>query len=60
MGQCFRTVLKRGKTGHYRVFNRDVNGYYTMAKLMEHSWWDNDFCKAIGKNYIIEQLKWDA
>lgn len=27
--------------------NRDVNGEYTMAKLMEHSWWKNPFVNTV-------------
>lgn len=47
MGQYYRVVLKQnGKTV---VYNRDVDGKYTMAKLMEHSWWENPLLKAIGK-----------
>lgn len=49
MGQYFRAILKQNKNRRYAVYNRNVNGCYTMAKLMEHSWWDNDFCKAIEK-----------
>lgn len=30
-----------------KVYNREVNGQYTMAKLMEHSWWENSFVNTI-------------
>lgn len=46
MGQYYRPVLKFKKT---MVYNRDVNGEYTMAKLTEHSWWENDLMKAISE-----------
>jgi len=57
MGQYFRTVLKQGKNKHYKVYNRYVNGKYTMAKLMEHSWWENEFCNAIGKKLYHKSAK---
>jgi hypothetical protein len=50
MGQYYKPLLitKRGKI---TVFNREVDGNYTMAKLLEHSWWYNEmvgtFCKMI-------------
>lgn len=49
MGQYYRPILKSSKAGQFTVFNRFVNGEYTMAKLMEHSWWGNYFCDAISK-----------
>lgn len=53
MGQYYRAVLEN-KDGVRTVYNRDVNGEYTLAKLMEHSWWYNTFvntiCKLIFRN----------
>ena len=49
MGQYYRPVVKSTRAENFKVFNRFVNGEYTMAKLMEHSWWNNDLCCAIGK-----------
>lgn len=49
MGQYYRPILKSAKAKQFTVFNRFVNDEYTMAKLMEHSWWENDFCNAVGK-----------
>lgn len=58
MGQYYRPVLKQNdKT---TVYNRNVDGEYTLAKLMEHSWWDNDLLVAIGKKLYKKkgQLAW--
>lgn len=53
MGQYYRTILT-GQNGYEMVYNRYVNCEYTMAKLMEHSWWCNSFvstiCSKIYKN----------
>ena len=53
MGQYYRPILTNAN-GYERVYNRHVDGEYTMAKLMEHSWWLNPFvgtiCKKIFKN----------
>ena len=45
MGQYYRVYLERN--GKAKVFNGFVDGEYTMAKLMEHSWWDNYFVNTI-------------
>ena len=49
MGQYYRPIIKSKQSKNFKVFNRYVNGEYTMAKLMEHSWWDNYFCGAVSK-----------
>ena len=49
MGQFYRPIIKSVQAKNFKVFNRFVNGKYTLAKLTEHSWWENDFCNAIGK-----------
>lgn len=46
MGQYYRPILTN-ENGYERVYNRDVDGEYTMAKLMEHSWWYNEFVSTI-------------
>ena len=58
MGQYFRSVTKQD--GIITVYNGDVNNRYTMAKLMEHSWWENDLLKAIGNKFYKKkgQLMW--
>ena len=50
MGQYYRTIRKKSN-GRIVVYNRDVihNGKpeYMVAKLMEHSWWLNEFVNAV-------------
>jgi hypothetical protein len=46
MGQYYRPILTNAK-GYEIVYNRHVDGEYTMAKLMEHSWWLNPFVSTI-------------
>jgi len=50
MGQYYKVIIRRN--GKDTVYNRDVDGEYTMAKLMEHSWWRNDFCCAFAKTLL--------
>lgn len=50
MGQYYRTMMKK-QNGRITVYNRNVirNGEpeYMVAKLMEHSWWLNDFVNGV-------------
>lgn len=46
MGQYYKVYLE-DKDQNYRVLNRYVDGQYTMAKLMEHSYWDNPFVSSV-------------
>ena len=48
MGQYYRPILTNAK-GEQIVYNREVDGQYTMAKIMEHSWWENEFVSTITK-----------
>ena len=48
MGQYYR-VATIDKNGERKFYNREVDGQYTMAKLMEHSWWENPFVSCITK-----------
>ncbi len=48
MGQYYRPVLKDAQE-KITVFNRHVDGEYTLAKLTEHSWWLNEFVSTITK-----------
>ncbi len=45
MGQYYYVYFKRN--GKETIFNRNVDGVYTMAKLTEHSWWYNSFVNTI-------------
>ena len=58
MGQYYYPVIKIGRKTE--VMNRRVDGEYTMAKLMEHSWWLNPFMKAMGNKLYKQkgQLIW--
>ncbi len=50
MGQYYRAMMKK-QNGRITVYNRNVirNGKpeYMVAKLMEHSWWLNDFVNGV-------------
>ena len=45
MGQYYNVYLRQGEKE--TVFNRYVENEYTGAKLMEHSWWYNDFVNSV-------------
>lgn len=47
MGQYYRVYLQEESTGNEKILNRNVDGEYTMAKLMEHSWIGNTFVDAV-------------
>ena len=51
MGQYYE-VLAEDKDGKRTVYNRRVDGEYTAAKLMEHSWWRNPFCSALSATLV--------
>ncbi len=55
MGQYYNVIVRRN--GEDKVYNREVNGEYTMAKLMEHSWWENNFCRALAKTLVDNPAK---
>ena len=41
MGQYYRPILGDKYGLNCKVFDRSVDGRYTLAKLLEHSWWQN-------------------
>lgn len=49
MGQYFRPILGDKYGLKCKVFDRSVDGQYTFAKLMEHSWWENSFVNAFSE-----------
>ena len=49
MGQYFRPILGDQYGLNCKVFDRSVDGEYTLAKLMEHSWWKNSFVNAFSE-----------
>jgi len=65
MGQYYKVIVK--DENNERVYNRDLiysdgETKYTMAKLMEHSWWRNHFvnavCLEITNNDIPTRIAW--
>lgn len=40
MGQYYRPILGDKYGLNCKVFDRSVDGQYTLAKLLEHSWWN--------------------
>lgn len=49
MGQYYRAVMGNTLGTKFMVFDRTVDGEYTMAKLMEHAWWDNPFVNSFSE-----------
>ena len=49
MGQYYMPILGDAFGLNCKVFDRSVNGEYTFAKLMEHSWWQNPFVNAFSE-----------
>ena len=49
MGQYYRAILGDAFGLNCKVFDRSVDGEYTFAKLLEHSWWLNTFVNAFSE-----------
>ena len=49
LGQYFRPILGDQYGLNCKVFDRSVDGEYTLAKLLEHSWWKNPFVNAFSE-----------
>ena len=49
MGQYYRPILGDEFGLNCKVFDRSVDGEYTFAKLLEHSWWKNPFVNAFSE-----------
>ena len=49
MGQYYRPILGDQYGLNCKVFDRTVDGEYTFAKLLEHSWWLNSFVNAFSE-----------
>ena len=49
MGQYWRPILGDKYGLNCKVFDRSVDGQYTLAKLLEHSWWRNPFVNAFSE-----------
>lgn len=49
MGQYYKPILGDAYGLNCKVFDRSVDGEYTFAKLLEHSWWQNSFVNAFSE-----------
>ena len=49
MGQYFMPILGDSHGLNCKIFDRSVDGEYMLAKLMEHSWWQNPFCNSFAQ-----------
>ena len=56
MGQYYKPVMVTEK-GKVKVFNREVDGEYEMAKIMEHSWFDNIMVNTFCNELLNKQVK---
>ena len=54
MGQYFMPILGNAFGTDCKVFNRSVDGEYTFAKLLEHSWWLSPFVNSISARLYKE------
>ena len=54
MGQYYMAVLGNEFGTDCKVFNRSVDGEYTFAKLLEHSWWENSFVNSFSERLCNE------
>ena len=57
MGQYFMPILGNAFGTDCKVFNRSVDGEYTFAKLMEHSWWLSPFVNSISARLYKELVR---
>ena len=49
MGQYYQPILGNKDGLNCKVFDRSIDGEYTLAKLLEHSWWQNPFVNSFAK-----------
>ena len=57
MGQYYRAILGDSFGFNCKVFDRSVEGMYTLAKLMEHSWWHNEFVNSFAEKLYNKQKR---
>ena len=57
MGQYYRPILGDKNGFNCKVFDRSIDGKYTLAKLTEHSWWLNPFVNSFAKYLFNEQMR---
>ena len=49
LGQYYMAILGDAYGLNCKVFDRTVDGQYTFAKLLEHSWWENPFVNSFSE-----------
>ena len=47
MGQYYNIIIKKEGEAKVHAYDRTIDGEYTMAKLMEHSWYLNNMVNAV-------------
>lgn len=57
MGQYYNIITRNDKGT--TVYDRSIkgDGDYVMAKLLEHSWWENSTCKAVAASLVDNPTK---
>ena len=57
MGQYYKIITR--KSNKTTVYDRSIkgDGDYVMAKLLEHSWWENSTCKAVAASLVDNPTK---
>lgn len=57
MGQYYMPILGDSNGLNCEVFDRSVDDEYMLAKLMEHSWWNNPFCNAFAERLYNQKKR---
>ena len=57
MGQYYQPILGNKDGLNCKVFDRSVDGEYTLAKLLEHSWWQNPFVNSFSKRLYNKKCR---
>jgi len=57
MGQYYKIITRTAK--ETKVYDRSIkgDGEYVLAKLLEHSWWENPTCKALAASLVDKPTK---
>ena len=50
MGQYYKVIASN--TNGTTIYDRSVENEYTLAKLIEHGYWQNDFCRAVAESIV--------
>ena len=57
LGQYYMPIIGDQHGLNCRVFDRSVEGEFTFAKLMEHSWWNNSFVNSFSAILFNEKKR---